>query len=107
MVPNLSIHRTSGKLRLLSSGDFQRSSTLRADERARVVPNIGFSALRAVEPSLECQCFAATSSSHTRVPTAHHDSRNLTVPRPGGGSAPCGMMLNSCLLGNYNESVSI
>ena len=71
------------------------SSALRADERARVVPNIGFSARSAVEPSLERHRFAATSSSRTRVPAAHHDSRNAYVPRPGGGSAPCGMTLNS------------
>ena len=44
-----------------------RSSALRADERARVVPNIGFSALRAVEPSLERHPFGATSSSRTRA----------------------------------------
>ncbi len=71
------------------------SSALRADERARVVPNIGFSARSAVEPSLERHPFGATSSSRTRVLAAHHGWRNSSVFRPGGGSAPCGMTLNS------------
>ena len=74
-----------------------RSSALRADERARVVPNIGFSARSAVEPSLvERHRFTATSSSRTRVTAAHHRRKNSNVSRRGGESAPCGMTLNSC-----------
>ncbi len=48
-----------------------RSSALRADERARVVPNIRFSARSAVEPSLERHPFRVASSSRTRVLAAH------------------------------------
>ena len=79
---SLTTHSTGPARKAAQAGEFKRSSALRADERARVVPNIGFSARSAVEPSLERHRFAATSSSRTRVPTAHHDSRNLTVPRP-------------------------
>ncbi len=96
------IHSDAKKRRyalLFVSGDLRRSSALRADERVRVVPNIGFSARSAVEPSLERHPFGATSSSRTRVTAAHHGWRNSSVFRPGGGSAPCGMMLNSRPLG--------
>ncbi|MCB1767804.1 MAG: hypothetical protein KDJ22_17405 [Candidatus Competibacteraceae bacterium] len=53
------------------------SSALRADERARVVPNSGFSARSAVEPSLERHPFGATSSSRTRVTAAHQRPEKL------------------------------
>ncbi len=73
----------------------RRSSARSADERARVVPNIGFSARSAVEPSLERHRFAATLSSRTRVPAAHRRRKNSSVFRRGGSSAPCGMTFNS------------
>ena len=86
---------TAGFAACFRAPQAKRSSALRADERARVVPNSGFSARSAVEPSLERHPFGATSSSRTRVTAAHHDSRNFTVHWSGGGSAPCGMALNS------------
>ncbi len=69
---NNHMHSDSKKRRsflamLFAAGDVKRSSALRADERARVVPNIGFLARSAVEPSLERYPFGATSSSCTRV----------------------------------------
>ena len=74
------IHSDAKKRRyalLFVSGDLRRSSALRADERVRVVPNIGFSARSAVEPSLERHPFGATSSSRTRVTAAHHRPEKL------------------------------
>ena len=62
---------------------------------ARVESNVGFSALSAVEPSLERHCSAATSSSRTRVPAAPQRLAELNSSRSGGRSAPCGMTLNS------------
>jgi len=64
---NKALVRTQTTLRFVCAVQLYRSSARSADERARVVPNIGFSALRAVEPSLERHRFAATSSSRTRV----------------------------------------
>ncbi len=58
------------------------------------------SARSADEPSLERHRFAATSSSRTRGAAAHHGPRNAHVPRSCGGSAPCGMTLNSRPLGD-------
>jgi len=44
----------------------------------------------AVEPSLERHPFGATSSSRTRIPAAHHDWRNFTVPRRAAGPLRAG-----------------
>ncbi len=93
-MPNKRLHSDVGAV-APPPGEAYRSSALRADERARVVPNSGFSARSAVEPSLERQPFGAASSSRTRVTAAHHRWRNLNVSRRGDESAPCGMTLNS------------
>ena len=61
----------------------------------RELSNSGSPARSAVEPSFERHPYRATSSSRPRVPAAHHRQRNANVSRQGGGSAPCGMTLNS------------
>jgi len=65
---------------LRAAADAERSSALRADERARVEPNFAFLALRAVELSFERHPFGATSSSRTRVQAAHNGLWELPHP---------------------------
>ena len=48
-----------------------------------------------VEPSFERHPFRATSSSRTRGPAAPHRRNNSGGSRPGDGSAPGGMTLDS------------
>ena len=74
----------------------RRSSALRADERGASWRTSGSPARSAVEPSFERHRFAATSSSRTRGPAAHHRHQGTPLSGgKGGASAPCGITLNS------------